>query len=281
MELKELIEKYTLQDSKFMDLYGIKIHYTDRGNGDVILLLHGVLSSLHTFNNWANKLSESHRVIRVDLPGFGLTGPWTDNEYSINRYTEFIKKFMDKLGINKFHIAGNSLGGWIAWEFAVAMEHRIDKMILINSAGYLNQGKYPWPFIIAKTPVLNQIFNFQLVPKFVARKILKEVIYDSRIISDELVNRYYDLAKRKGNLKAFKTIANLPFKQNTDALQNISTPTLLLWGDNDAWISSKDAESFKNDLQNAKVIIYKEVGHIPMEEIPERSCKDALDFLLQ
>jgi pimeloyl-ACP methyl ester carboxylesterase len=264
-----------------MDLYGIKIHYTDKGKGDVILLLHGVFSSLHTFNNWTNKLSENHRVIRVDLPGFGLTGPWTDNEYSINRYIEFIKEFMDKLDINKFHIAGSSLGGWIAWEFAVAMEHRIDKMILINSAGYINQGKYPWPFIIAKIPVLNQVFNFQLVPKFLARKILKEVIYDHRLISDELANRYYNLAKRKGNLKAFKTIANLPFKQNTDALQNISTPTLLLWGDNDAWISSKDAESFKSDLQNAKVIIYKEVGHIPMEEIPERSCKDALDFLLQ
>ena len=281
MELKELIEKYTLPDSKFMDLYGIKIHYTDKGKGDVILLLHGVFSSLHTFDNWANKLSENHRVIRVDLPGFGLTGPWTDNEYSINRYIEFIKEFMDELDINKFHIAGSSLGGWIAWEFAVEMEHRIDKMILINSAGYINQGKYPWPFIIAKIPVLNQVFNFQLVPKFLARKILKEVIYDHRLISDELANRYYNLAKRKGNLKAFKTIANLPFKQNTDALQNISTPTLLLWGDNDAWISSKDAESFKNDLQNAKVIIYKEVGHIPMEEIPERSCKDALDFLLQ
>lgn len=281
MELKELIEKYTLKDSKFMDLYGIKIHYTDQGKGDVILLLHGVLSSLHTFDNWANKLSENHRVIRVDLPGFGLTGPWTDNEYSINRYTEFIKKFMDKLNINKFHIAGSSLGGWIAWEFAVAMEHRIDKMILINSAGYINQGKYPWPFIIAKTPVLNQILNYQLVPKFVARKILKEVIYDSRIISDELVNRYYDLSHRKGNLKAFKTIANLPFKQNTDALKKISTSTLLLWGDKDSWISLKDVDSFKNDLQNAKVIIYKEVGHIPMEEIPEKSCKDALDFLLQ
>ena len=131
MELKELIEKYTLPDSKFMDLYGIKIHYTDQGKGDVILLLHGVFSSLHTFDNWANKLSENHRVIRVDLPGFGLTGPWTDNEYSINRYIEFIKEFMDKLDINKFHIAGSSLGGWIAWEFAVAMEHRIDKMILI------------------------------------------------------------------------------------------------------------------------------------------------------
>ena len=228
MELKELIEKYTLPDSKFMDLYGIKIHYTDQGKGDVILLLHGVFSSLHTFDNWANKLSENHRVIRVDLPGFGLTGPWTDNEYSINRYIEFIKEFMDKLDINKFHIAGSSLGGWIAWEFAVAMEHRIDKMILINSAGYINQGKYPWPFIIAKIPVLNQVFNFQLVPKFLARKILKEVIYDHRLISDELANRYYNLAKRKGNLKAFKTIANLPFKQNTDALQNISTPTLLL-----------------------------------------------------
>ena len=281
MELKELIEKYTLKDSKFMDLNGIKIHYADQGKGDVILLLHGVLSSLHTFDYWAKTLSKSHRVIRVDLPGFGLTGPWTDNTYNIKLYTEFIKEFMDKLGINKFHIAGNSLGGWIAWECAVAMEHRINKMILINSAGYITKPKYPLPFIIAKTPILSKVFNYPLVPKIVVRKILKQVIYDPSILTDEVVDRYYDLAHRKGNLEAFKIITNSKYTQNTNSLSKIKTSTLVIWGDKDSWISVKDAESFKNDLQNAKVIIYKEVGHIPMEENPEESCKDALDFLLQ
>ena len=155
-----------------MDLYGINIHYSDEGSGDVILLLHGVFSSLHTFNKWAEHLCKSYRVIRIDLPGFGLTGPSIDNEYGMDLYIGYIRKFMDNLGVDKFHIAGNSLGGWIAWEFAVAHEERINKMVLVNAAGYVSGGSYPLPFVIAQTPVLRQVFNYEIVPKVVVLSLI-------------------------------------------------------------------------------------------------------------
>ena len=103
MNSDELIKKYSLPNSKFMDLYGINVHYCDEGSGEVILLLHGVFSSLHTFNIWAEILSQSYRVIRLDLPGFGLTGPSIDNEYAIDLYVGYLKKFMDNLGYKILH----------------------------------------------------------------------------------------------------------------------------------------------------------------------------------
>ena len=279
MQTQELIQKYSLKCSKFMDLYGINIHYGDEGSGDVILLLHGVFSSLHTFNKWSEHLCKYYRVIRIDLPGFGLTGPSIDNEYGMDLYIGYIRKFMDNLGIDKFHIGGNSLGGWIAWEFAVAHEERINKMVLVNAAGYVSGGNYPLPFVIAQTPVLRQVFNYEIVPKVVVRRFLRQVIKDQYVVTDHLVDRYYDIIHREGNLEAFSRIANSKFIQNTNALRNIETPTLVLWGDEDAWISYHDAEKFKNDLKNVTVKIYKGVGHIPMEEIPELTANDVLNFL--
>ncbi len=279
MNSDDLIQKYSLKDSKFMHLYGINVHYCDEGRGEVILLLHGVFSSLHTFNKWTEILSQSYRVIRLDLPGFGLTGPSIDNEYAIDLYVRYVKKFMDNLGIQNFHIAGNSLGGWIAWEFAVANEDRVKKMILINSAGYITDWNYPLPFIIAQTPVLKKVFNYEIVPKVVVRRFLRQVIIDQFIVSDDLVNRYYDIIHREGNLEAFLRIANSRFIQNTNALKTLKTSTLVLWGSEDAWISSNDAEKFRKDLQHVSVKIYPNVGHIPMEEIPNESALDVLNFI--
>ena len=279
MNSNELIQKYSLVNSKFMELFGVKVHYCDEGSGEVILLLHGVFSSLHTFNRWAEILSKSYRVIRLDLPGFGLTGPSVDNEYAFDLYVGYLSKFMDNLGVRDFHIAGNSFGGWIAWEYAVSNEDRVKKMILIDSAGYVTGRNYPLPFIIAQTPVLRNVFSYEIAPKFVVRRFLRQVIKDHAVVSDQLVNQYYDIIHRKGNLKAFLRIANSKFVQNTRALKSLKTSTLVLWGSEDAWISSSDAERFRNDLQHVSVKVYAGVGHIPMEEIPEESALDVLNFL--
>lgn len=279
MELSDLVKKYTYEDSKFIDIYGIRIHYLDRGEGEVVLLLHGVFSSLHTFEHWFDILSENYRVITLDLPGFGLTGPTIDNEYDMDLYIDYVHEFMIKLEVHKFNIIGNSLGGWIAWEFAVSYESKINKMILLNSAGYIHNGVFPLPFIIAQTPVLRRVFNYEIVPKVVVRRFLRQVICDQKRVNDGMVDRYYDLIHREGNLEAFSRIANSNFKQNTNALRNIKTPTLVLWGGKDAWLNSDNAECFKNDLQNVTVKLYHEVGHIPMEEIPEESARDVLFFL--
>lgn len=279
MDTEQLISKYTNKHSKFIELYGINIHYRDEGVGDVILLIHGTFSSLHTFDKWTEILSKNYRVVRLDLPGFGLTGPTIDNEYGIDLFVDYIIQFMNALEINKFSIAGNSLGGWLTWELALAHEDRLNKMILLNSAGYITDKDYPLPFVIAQTPVLRRLFNINVIPKVVVRRFIRQVFCDQKVITDEMIERYYDLVHRDGNMDAFARIANSKYKQNTHLLSRLKTPTLLLWGNKDNWIKPKHALYFQKDLTNVKMKIYDNVGHVPMEEIPEESVKDVVDFL--
>ena len=278
MNLDQLIQKYTDKDSKFIDINGLKVHYKDEGEGKVLLLLHGTFSSLHTFDHWTYSLKKTHRVIRLDLPGFGITGPSLDNRYSISIFVDFIHKFLDAIGVKKFSLAGNSLGGWLAWELSLKAKHRIKKLVLLNSAGYINDRNFPLPFVIAQTPVLRNVFNY--IPKVVVRRFVRQVFYDQTVVTDELVDRYFSLIHRAGNLDAFIRIANTKLVQNTNNLSEINIPVLIIWGDKDRWLSPKHAAYFNNDIPNSSVLMYENVGHIPMEEIPERSAIDVRNFLL-
>ena len=138
MTIDELKEKYTYETSNFVVIDGLDIHYCDEGEGEIILLVHGTFSSLHSFDDWNDLLVKQFRVIRMDLPGFGLTGPHPDHLYSIDDYSDFLNSFLEKLQIKSCSIAGNSLGGWLSWEFAIKYQNRVDKLVLIDSAGYID-----------------------------------------------------------------------------------------------------------------------------------------------
>jgi len=279
MVLEEVINKYTDQNSKYLNIDGLKVHYKDEGEGEVLVLLHGTFSSLHTFDSWVSILKKYYRVIRLDLPGFGITGPSIDNVYSISKFLDFIGNFLDLLNVNKYHLAGNSLGGWLAWELALKAKDKIGKLVLLNAAGYISDKNYPLPFVIAQTPVLRNVFNY--IPKAVVRRFIRQVFNDQTVVTDELVERYYCLIQREGNLNAFISIANSNLKQNTQSLNYLDVPVLIMWGDKDRWISPEHALFFKNDIPNSRVLIYKDVGHVPMEEIPEKSANDLIDFLVE
>ncbi len=279
MVLEEVINKYTDQNSKYLNIDGLRVHYKDEGEGEVLVLLHGTFSSLHTYDNWASILKKKYRVIRLDLPGFGITGPSIDNVYSISIFIDFIENFLDLLNVNKYHLAGNSLGGWLAWELALKAKDKIGKLVLLNAAGYINDKNYPLPFVIAQTPVLRNVFNY--IPKAVVRRFIRQVFNDQAVVTDELVERYYCLIQREGNLNAFISIANSKLKQNTESLNYLDIPVLIMWGDKDRWISPEHALFFKNDISNSRVLMYKDVGHIPMEEIPEKSANDLIEFLAE
>lgn len=183
------------------------------------------------------------------------------------------------LNVNKYHLAGNSLGGWLAWELALKAKDKIGKLVLLNAAGYINDKNYPLPFVIAQTPVLRNVFNY--IPKAVVRRFIRQVFNDQAVVTDELVERYYCLIQREGNLNAFISIANSKLKQNTESLNYLDIPVLIMWGDKDRWISPEHALFFKNDISNSRVLMYKDVGHIPMEEIPEKSANDLIEFLAE
>ena len=275
---EELLQKYTNKHSKWIDISGVNVHYRDEGEGETLLLVHGTFSSLHTFDEWTSILKRKFRVIRLDIPGFGLTGPVKSKEYSIDLFTKFLTDFTTALNIRQFHLAGNSLGGWLSWEFALTNPGKVRKLILINSAGYINDRNYPLPFIIAQTPVLRSVFSF--VPKAVVRRFVRQVFYNQSKVTNAVVDRYYDMLHRPGNKEAFVSLANATFKQNTHHLSELEIPVLIQWGKEDKWISVEHAYKFHRDISENELIIYDKTGHIPMEECPEKSASDVINFLL-
>jgi pimeloyl-ACP methyl ester carboxylesterase len=233
---------------------------------------------LLTWNGWTSALKAEHRVIRLDLPGYGLTGPNPDQDYSMNFYVRFLHDFLEKLDVNRFYLAGNSLGGKIAWEYALAYPGNVKKLILIDAAGYLlAQGK-PLAIRLASTPVLKNILLY-ITPKFLVEKSLKEVYADDRKVTEQLVEQYYDMACRAGNRAAFVARAGIVDDDDYLKIKQIQTSTLILWGEADAWIPVKNAYRFGKDLPNNKVVIFKNLGHIPQEENPSESVKEVLTFL--
>jgi pimeloyl-ACP methyl ester carboxylesterase len=281
--LDELKAKYAQEPSEFMALDGMNVHYRDEGKSPdsiPIVLIHGTGSSLHTFDDWEDALKKDYRVIRMDLPGYGLTGPFPEPDYSIDAYVDFIKDFLDKRGVDQCIIGGNSLGGHIAWRFTLEYPQEVTQLILIDAAGYPNKSKSePIAFRVAKTPVIRNALTF-ITPKSIARASIENVYADKTKVTDELVNRYFELTLRAGNRQAFiDRFSSLKDPSAFRRIHSIEQPTLILWGAQDELIPPENAERFHNDLPNDTLVILENAGHVPMEESPEQSL-DALKAFL-
>ena len=277
--MEYLITEYGGDNSKWTEVNGLEVHYRAEGKGDTILLLHGSASSLHTWDGWAEELTKEYFVVRMDLPAFGLTGPRQDRDYSIDGYVSFLKSFCEKLGLQKFHLAGNSLGGQIAWNYTLLYPGQVDKLILVDAAGYPSSAtETALAFKIARNRILSPIMKY-ITPKSFVKKNLIQVYGDDSRISPALVNRYHDLTLRPGNRQAFIDRATTTYSDRSDSIPKINHETLILWGDQDTWTELAHAHRFDQDLTNSRLIIYPSVGHVPMEEEPERTVSDVVKFL--
>jgi pimeloyl-ACP methyl ester carboxylesterase len=281
--LEDLKEKYALTSSEFMPLEGMDVHYANEGNQSdsvPLVLIHGTGASLHTFNGWTEQLKKEHRVVRMDLPGYGLTGPFPNGDYSNEHYVEFLKSFLSELKIERCVLAGNSLGGGIAWRFAERYPKMVDKMILVDATGYPNKASSePVAFRIAKAPVLKNLFKF-ITPRFVAKSSVENVYADKSLVTDKLIDRYFELTLRAGNRQAF--LDRFEARNDSTAynrIGSIETPTLILWGEEDQLIPVESAYRFHEDLPNGTLVVLPNLGHVPMEENPAESLKPVLSFL--
>lgn len=281
--LEHLKTKYAKAPSAFITVDGMDVHYREEGvsEADVpIILIHGTGSSLHTFNDWVSRLKVNYSVIRMDIPGHGLTGPFPNRDYSIEAYVKFLKHFLDKKGIDKCIIGGNSLGGHIAWQFSATHPDRVIKLVLIDAAGYPNESKStPLAFQIAKIPLIKNMFTF-ITPKAVARKSVENVYADKSKVTTDLAMRYFELTLRPGNRQAF--VDRLSEENNPASyhlISNISQPTLILWGDQDLLIPIENAKLFQKDIPNNTLVILNNTGHVPMEENPSESLEAVISFL--
>tara|TARA_A100001015_G_C15003242_1_gene719502 strand:- start:578 stop:1510 length:933 start_codon:yes stop_codon:yes gene_type:complete len=281
--LKELKAKYGQEPSRFIKISGMEVHYRDEGmRNDTIplVLIHGTGASLHTFDDWANQLKSEKRVIRMDLPAYGLTGPHPERDYSINGYVAFIQEFLDALDIQHCIIAGNSLGGNIAWNYALKYPDQVEKLILIDAAGYLSKSNnQPIAFRLAKVPFVKQLFTW-VTPRFIVASSVRNVYADENLVTESLIDRYFELSLRPGNRQAF--IDRFDVQNDTTAyhrIEQIEAPTLILWGAEDQLIPVEMADRYHEDLPNSTLHIMEKTGHVPMEERPEESLKQVKAFI--
>jgi pimeloyl-ACP methyl ester carboxylesterase len=246
-----------------------------------LLLLHGTAASLHTWDGWASRLSPHLRVVRLDLPGFGLTGPYPSGDYSAAATSDFLERFANAAGLRRFVLAGSSLGGYYAWRFALRHPDRVSALILIDSVGYPLQASSSSAVAlqVARMPVISELIRWVPIRGAVRRSLL-DVYVDDSLVTPALVDRYADLMRRPGNRAAFgdRTRAD-PRPTGFERLPELRMPTLIQWGGQDTWIPVEHAERFGRDIPGARTIVYPRLGHLPMEEDPASTANDALEFL--
>jgi len=281
-----LLKKYATGNSKFIPVMGMQVHYRDEGNpNDTIplVLIHGTSSSLHTWEKVTSILTDAQhqnkRVISLDMPAFGLTGPNPENSYSYENYIQVIDSLLLKLQVKKCIIGGNSLGGGIAWHYAVAVPNKVAKLILIDASGYpKKEEKGSLGFKIAQMPVINNLLLF-VTPKSLIRKSLEGVYYDQNLLEEATITRYHELLLCAGNRKAALSLFKHPFTQNTEWIKKIEAPTLIIWGKEDGLISVDNATLFNQDIKNSKLVLFEKVGHVPNEEAPQKVADAIYGFL--
>jgi pimeloyl-ACP methyl ester carboxylesterase len=216
-------------------------------------------------------------VIRLDLPAYGLTGSHPLKKYQLDDYRIFLEEFFNKLELNEFMIAGNSLGGTIAWYYSSFHQDQISQLHLLNSGGFLTK-ESPIVFKLAKIPGLNKILRY-VTPRSFIKMNLEEVYYDESKLTNEKIETYRDLILRENNRQSFIDRAYIKAKDHTGRLKLIYTPTLILWGKQDAWIPVYNAKLFDELLPNSEMVIMEKTGHIPMEERPIKSLEIVKNFI--
>ncbi len=258
---------------------GVRFRVRDTGPRDApaLILLHGFASSLETWQAWADRLSAKFRVIRLDLPGFGLTGPDPSGDYTDARSVALILGLMDRLGLHDAVLIGNSLGGKLAWMFAAAHPERVTKLVLISPDGFASPGfeygkKPDVPLMVRALPYV--------LPEPMLRMSLEPAYADPKHLTPAVVTRYRDMMLAPGDRAAMiARMQQVMLADPVPILQKIQTPTLLLWGEQDAMIPFSNAADYQRALPHATLVRLPNLGHVPFEEAPAEALAPVEKFL--
>jgi pimeloyl-ACP methyl ester carboxylesterase len=266
-----------------MDVHGSHVR-TDGNNGasgtiPVVILLHGLGSSLHTWEPWARSLSAHYRVVRFDLPGFGLTGADPSGDYSDARGIAVLLALMDALSIRRVSLIGNSMGGKLAWQFAALHPDRVARLVLISPDGFASPGfEYGKQ---AEVPVVARLLPYTL-PTWMLRMNLAPAYADKARLTEETVTRYRDLMLAPGVRQALlDRTAQVRLEPPEPMLKRTQAPTLLVWGEKDALIPFSNAQDYLRTLPDARLVSFPNLGHVPQEEDPAQSLPPVEAFLAE
>lgn len=284
---EKMTTRFAPPPSKFIDINGLPVHYRDEGAADkpVLVLIHGTSSSLHAWDGWTEYLKNNWRIIRLDLPGYALTGPWagaySEQEYTGDAYARFMLDFLGALHITRFSVAGNSLGGEIAWKLAALVPKRITASILVDPIGYKNiVGALPLGWSSTQIPIFGPLLAKYTLPRFIIKQGLQLSYGDKTHIDADIVDHYRALSLRTGNRSALIERMRLVFANDgVEKITGVTAPTLLLWGECDQLVPIAAADKFLADIPNARLQTLVGLGHIPHEEAPKITATYADQFL--
>jgi pimeloyl-ACP methyl ester carboxylesterase len=275
----QLESQYFDAQDGYIEAAGVRLHVRDTGpkNAQALILIHGFGSSLYTWDAWAQLLSPDYRVIRFDLPGFGLTGPDPTGDYSDERSLSVLAALMDRLGVARATLVGNSIGGKIAWKFAASHPDRVDRLVLVSPDGFASPGfEYGKK---ASVPTMLRALPYVL-PTAMLRMSLAPAYGDSKALTDAVVARYRDMMLAPGVRAAMVArMEQVMMQDPRPLLRRIQTPTLLLWGEKDGMIPFGNSGEYLKVLPHAKLVALPGLGHVPQEEAPERSLAPLRAFL--
>jgi pimeloyl-ACP methyl ester carboxylesterase len=298
----ELERRYTNDASRFIELPGARVHYRDEGprSAPTLLALHGTYSSLHTWEGWAERLTDDYRVISVDMPGFGLTGP-PEGRHTLERVIQSVGLFCDELGLEDVTVAGNSLGGAVAWRLSVKRPDLVSQLVLVDAGGATLLSSIANNYRAFGTDFLPRYAT----PRIAIRLLLNDAYGDTSKVTPALVQRYYDLLRRPGNRGAVVDIARnyrdehypgddfsemhapmlpsaydpAPSVWDGYDISEVKVPALFQWGTEDTWLPESFGRDLADRVPDSQFVAYEGVGHAPMEEAPELTATDAAAFV--
>lgn len=255
------VEAYLDTRSQFVSVDGMRVHFKREGRGPTVLLLHGSGSSLHCFDGVVHALQAHHEVVRLDLPGFGLTGPRPDRDYRIETYVSFLQRFMSALSITTFSLVGNSLGGNIAWNFALDHPEQVRHLVLMNATGYPEKS-LPLAMRLARNPVGRFLLRRMISRRATERNLRQLVGSRTPRLDDALVDRVYTFMSQPGNLQAFIDQSKTPQRDRSSEIPRIVSPTLILRG------QDVDGQHFARDIPGSRETVFQGAGRLLPDEIP-------------
>jgi pimeloyl-ACP methyl ester carboxylesterase len=280
----EMRAKYGAAPSQFVDMGdGLTVHLRDEGPRDapVIMVLHGSNDDLHTWDQWADALKRHFRVVRFDTLGHGLTGASPDGDYSAPAMAALVGRVADKLDIARFTLAGNSMGGAVAAQYAMVHPDRLTGLILVDAGGAPKKGNERGNigFKLAAMPGVNVLAE-SITPRFLIERSLRQSVAVETAVTPQVVDRFWEMLRYPGNRAATMGRFSTPRATLDPArLATIRVPTLILWGQEDGLIGVDGARWYNRAIPGSRLVIYPGIGHLPQLEAPGQSAADVASFV--
>lgn len=285
--VETLVARWAPPPSDFVEVKGQLVHLRDEGPRDdpvPIVLIHGTSASLHTWEGWVGALKGQRRVISFDLPGFGLTGPFAGqypaDDYRGDALARFVIDLLDERRVERAVLAGNSLGGEVAWRVASLAPQRVDRLVLVDASGYdFEPIDLPVGFRLSRLPVVGALSEWFL-PRGVVEDSVRSVYGEPSRVSSALVDRYFELTLREGNRHALRLrMQQLQMGEDVARIAALKVPTLVVWGGRDRLIPTPIAQNFTRDIAGSRLVVFPQLGHVPHEEDPAATVAVVKDFL--